>query len=73
MKWVFNDRMASLNDWIVYKHTEGHWVTLRKITDDDKQRIVSAAKIVVTLDNVFISESENIHNHMAESAMGERQ
>lgn len=29
-------------DWICYKHPDGQWVTLRKATDDDKDRIAVA-------------------------------
>ncbi len=49
MKWVFGDRQESLNDWLVYKHPDGQWVTLRKITEADKKVIIEAAPIVVAL------------------------
>jgi hypothetical protein len=32
----------SLRGWILYKHPDGQWVTLRKATDDDIKRINSA-------------------------------
>lgn len=25
--------------WIVYKHPDGQWVSLRKATDDDRERL----------------------------------
>jgi Spy/CpxP family protein refolding chaperone len=28
--------------WLVYKHTDGQWVTLRKATDEDKAKIKKA-------------------------------
>ena len=32
--------------WLCYRHLEGQWVSLRKATDDDKQRIIAAAASV---------------------------
>jgi hypothetical protein len=49
MKWVFGDRQENLNDWLVYKHPDGQWVTLRKITEADKKAMIAAAPIAIAL------------------------
>lgn len=29
----------SIRGWLLYRHPDGQWVTLRKATDDDHQRL----------------------------------
>ena len=33
---------GQFKDWIVYKHPEGQWVSLRKATEDDLKRLKTA-------------------------------
>ena len=35
MKYVYPDTKHWTAGWILYKHPDGQWVTLRKATDDD--------------------------------------
>jgi hypothetical protein len=43
MKYCYPDcPRESLRGWILYKHPDGQWVTLRKATDDDIRRINEA-------------------------------
>ena len=35
MKYVYPDTPHWTAGWILYKHPDGQWVTLRKATDDD--------------------------------------
>lgn len=42
MKYVYPDTKHWTAGWILYKHPEGKWVTLRKATDDDITRISQA-------------------------------
>jgi hypothetical protein len=42
MKYVYPSTQHWTAGWILYKHPQGHWVTLRKATDDDITRISSA-------------------------------
>jgi hypothetical protein len=37
-----NEPRESLRGWIVYKHPDGQWVTLRKATDADTEAISNA-------------------------------
>jgi hypothetical protein len=42
MRYFYPDAPHPLAGWIVWKHPEGQWVTLRKATDDDIARINAA-------------------------------
>jgi hypothetical protein len=42
MKYVYPDSKHYTAGWILYKHPDGQWVTLRKATDDDIRRISCA-------------------------------
>ena len=42
MKYVYPDSPHWTAGWILYKHPDGQWVTLRKATDDDINRISQA-------------------------------
>lgn len=42
MKYVYPDTPHWAAGWILYRHVAGHWVTLRKATDDDIARINKA-------------------------------
>jgi len=43
MMLVTNDEpRAYLHGWLLYKHLDGQWVTLRKATDDDVARVSQA-------------------------------
>ncbi len=42
MKYVYPDTEGSYAGWILYKHPDGQWVTLRKATDDDLERMSKA-------------------------------
>jgi hypothetical protein len=34
-------------DWIVYRHPDGQWVTLRKATDDDLHQLAKAMSATI--------------------------
>jgi hypothetical protein len=42
MKYVYPDSKHWTAGWILYKHPDGQWVTLRKATDADIERISQA-------------------------------
>ena len=43
MKYCYPDcPRESLRGWLLYKHPDGQWVSLRKATDDDLARINAA-------------------------------
>jgi hypothetical protein len=42
MKYVYPDSEHWARGWILYKHPDGQWVTLRKATQDDIDRISAA-------------------------------
>lgn len=39
LKYVYPDTPHWAAGWILYKHPDGQWVTLRKATEDDVSRI----------------------------------
>lgn len=34
-----------IHEWVCYRHPDGQWVTLRRATEDDKQKLVAAARL----------------------------
>lgn len=43
VKYCYPDcERESLRGWLLYKHPDGQWVSLRKATDDDIKRINEA-------------------------------
>jgi len=42
MKYVYPDTSHWAAGWILFKHLNGQWVTLRKANDDDVRRINGA-------------------------------
>lgn len=42
MMYVYPDTKHELAGWLLFKHPDGQWVTLRKATDDDIMRLSSA-------------------------------
>ena len=42
MKYVYPDTPHSTAGWILYKHPDGQWVTLRKATDADVKALNKA-------------------------------
>lgn len=42
MKYVYPDSKHWAAGWILYKHPDGQWVTLRKATQQDIERISQA-------------------------------
>lgn len=42
MMYVYPDTKHELAGWLLYQHPDGQWVTLRKATDDDIERLSSA-------------------------------
>lgn len=42
MKYVYPDYQHSCAGWILYKHPDGQWVTLRKATDKDIESMSAA-------------------------------
>ena len=41
MMYVYPDTKHELAGWLLYQHPEGQWVTLRKATDNDVERLSS--------------------------------
>lgn len=41
MKLV-DDPASDWNGWLLYRHPDGQWVTLRKATDEDRTRLLAA-------------------------------
>jgi hypothetical protein len=39
MMYVYPETKHELAGWIIYKHPDGQWVTLRKATGDDIERL----------------------------------
>ncbi len=39
MMYVYPDTNHELAGWLLYQHPAGQWVTLRKATDDDVERL----------------------------------
>lgn len=42
MKYVYPDTEHPAAGWLLYKHPDGQWVTLRKATENDIQKINAA-------------------------------
>jgi hypothetical protein len=42
MMYVYPDTKHELAGWILFRHPDGQWVTLRKATEDDVERITRA-------------------------------
>ena len=42
LKYVYPDTPHWTAGWILYRHPDGQWVTLRKATKDDVSRITEA-------------------------------
>jgi len=42
MKYVYPDTKHPAAGWLLYKHPDGQWVTLRKATEDDIRQINEA-------------------------------
>ena len=40
--YVYPDTKHELAGWLLFKHPDGQWVTLRKATDDDVERMSQA-------------------------------
>ena len=41
MMYVYPDTKHELAGWLLYQHPAGQWVTLRKATDNDVERLSS--------------------------------
>lgn len=53
MMYVYPDTKHEAAGWLLYKHPDGQWVTLRKATNDDIERLTAAmldAHSAVTVD-----------------------
>ena len=42
---LIEDEKSSYKGWLCYKHPDGQWVTLRKATNDDIEKIKAAKRI----------------------------
>jgi hypothetical protein len=42
MMYCYPDSQHELAGWILYRHPDGQWVTLRKATDEDTRRMSQA-------------------------------
>ena len=42
MCYVYPSASGHYAGWLLYQHADGHWVTLRKATDDDIERMNKA-------------------------------
>ncbi len=44
--------------WICYRHPDGQWVSLRRATEDDLQRLRPLTQRVITLTQIAMLSSE---------------
>ena len=42
LRYVYPDAPSDFSGWLIYRHADGHWVSLRKATDEDIRRLSRA-------------------------------